>query len=75
MYHFFTLQRSPLQSDSNEPFVDDNVLTVYCVYVMSSFSVITFSRGDGEAEEQQRGLLQDNSSDEGSPNRRYVFFC
>ncbi|XP_033476515.2 G-protein coupled receptor-associated protein LMBRD2a [Epinephelus lanceolatus] len=33
-------------------------------------SVITFSRGDGEMEEQQRGLLQDNSSDEGSPNRR-----
>ncbi|XP_051277583.1 G-protein coupled receptor-associated protein LMBRD2B [Dicentrarchus labrax] len=33
-------------------------------------SVITFTRRDGETEEQQRGLLQYNSSDEGSPNRR-----
>ncbi|KAM9360954.1 G-protein coupled receptor-associated protein LMBRD2a [Symphorus nematophorus] len=33
-------------------------------------SVITFTGGDGETEEQQRSLLQDNSSDEGSPNRR-----
>uniref|UniRef100_UPI0037E82DC4 G-protein coupled receptor-associated protein LMBRD2a n=1 Tax=Semicossyphus pulcher TaxID=241346 RepID=UPI0037E82DC4 len=33
-------------------------------------SVITFARGDMETEEQQRGLLHDNSSDEGSPNRR-----
>ncbi|XP_031712019.1 G-protein coupled receptor-associated protein LMBRD2B-like [Anarrhichthys ocellatus] len=33
-------------------------------------SVITFTRRDGEEEEQKRGLLRDNSSDEGSPNRR-----
>ncbi|KAG7223445.1 hypothetical protein INR49_015548 [Caranx melampygus] len=33
-------------------------------------SVITFTRGDGETDEQQTSLLQDNySSDEGSPNR------
>ncbi|KAL7392006.1 hypothetical protein ABVT39_017964 [Epinephelus coioides] len=38
-------------------------------------SVITFSRGDGEMEEQQRGLLQGNSSDEGSPNRRSKGGC
>ncbi|XP_070689553.1 G-protein coupled receptor-associated protein LMBRD2B-like isoform X2 [Pempheris klunzingeri] len=30
----------------------------------------TFTRRDGEMEEQHRGLLQDNSSDEDSPNRR-----
>ncbi|XP_054466966.1 G-protein coupled receptor-associated protein LMBRD2B-like [Anoplopoma fimbria] len=33
-------------------------------------SVITFTRRDGEEEEQRRSLLRDNSSDEGSPNRR-----
>ncbi|XP_070760585.1 G-protein coupled receptor-associated protein LMBRD2a [Enoplosus armatus] len=33
-------------------------------------SVITFTRRDGETEEQQRGLLQGNSSDEDLPNRR-----
>lgn len=33
-------------------------------------SVMTFTRRDGEMEEQWRGLLQDNSSEEGSPNRR-----
>ncbi|XP_023270182.1 LMBR1 domain-containing protein 2-B-like isoform X1 [Seriola lalandi dorsalis] len=32
-------------------------------------SVITVTRRDGETDEQQTGLLQDNSSDEGSPNR------
>ncbi|XP_044051851.1 G-protein coupled receptor-associated protein LMBRD2B-like [Siniperca chuatsi] len=38
-------------------------------------SVVTFTRRDGEMEEQQRGLLQDNSSDEGSPNRRSTGGC
>ncbi|XP_041793274.1 G-protein coupled receptor-associated protein LMBRD2a [Chelmon rostratus] len=33
-------------------------------------SVITFARRDGETDEQQRSLLHDRSSDEGSPNRR-----
>lgn len=33
-------------------------------------SVVTFTRRDEEMEEQRRGLLQHNSSDEGSPNRR-----
>ncbi|XP_074526397.1 G-protein coupled receptor-associated protein LMBRD2B-like [Halichoeres trimaculatus] len=33
-------------------------------------SVVTFTGRDVETEEQQRGLLQDNSSDEGSPSRR-----
>ncbi|XP_036954906.1 G-protein coupled receptor-associated protein LMBRD2a isoform X2 [Acanthopagrus latus] len=33
-------------------------------------SVITFNRRDRDTEEQQRGLLQHNSSDEDSPNRR-----
>ncbi len=49
------------------------LLKVYCVYVtLCLFSVITFTRRDAETEEQRRGLLQDDSSDEGSPNRRYV---
>ncbi|XP_034398147.1 G-protein coupled receptor-associated protein LMBRD2B-like isoform X2 [Cyclopterus lumpus] len=34
-------------------------------------SVVTFTRRDGEDEEEQRrGLLRDHSSDEGSPNKR-----
>ncbi|XP_059193816.1 G-protein coupled receptor-associated protein LMBRD2a [Centropristis striata] len=33
-------------------------------------SVVTFNRRDREEEEQRRGLLRDNSSDEGSPSRR-----
>lgn len=33
-------------------------------------SAITFTRRDVETDEQQRGLLQDHSSDEDSPNRR-----
>ncbi len=48
--------------------------SLLCIHCSLSLSVITFSRGDGEAEEeQQRSLLHDNSSDEGSPNRRYIF--
>lgn len=35
-------------------------------------SVITFTRRDVETDEQQRGLLQDHSSDEDSPNRRSI---
>ncbi|XP_069555539.1 G-protein coupled receptor-associated protein LMBRD2B-like isoform X1 [Brachyistius frenatus] len=33
-------------------------------------NVITFTRRDGKTEEQQARLLQDNSRDDGSPNRR-----
>ncbi|CAJ1068920.1 G-protein coupled receptor-associated protein LMBRD2B-like [Xyrichtys novacula] len=36
----------------------------------SKKSAVTFTGRDMETEEQQRGLLQDNSSDEDSPNRR-----
>lgn len=51
----------------------DMCIPLYLVYTVCTLSFLVKTRRDGEMEEQQRSLLQDNSSDEDSASRRYVY--